>query len=631
MARSYKQPNVSSAVRFEKAPLAELEHSRMRVAPRTFTTYNAGDIVPVRCIEVLPHTNIKMSIDVINRLLSAMKVPTMGNMIMDVRAYFSSIREVNDSWKNVTGENTSGYWSAPEVELAPLYPLANQNNSSGMPSVKIPIGSVADYYGLPTQKAIPASVLSNMSDTIFKQYCHIYNEYYRDTNYQPPISFSKLNVYQGFLLPKGTTVSLDPYYNNTYVNSPALVPASANSVADGTTPQGAVVKALYGDGAIPSPTGFSIPGRVTNFSALDKPFKANKLHDEFTSVLPSPQRGPEIFFGVQDTAPIITKEEVNALGLPLVLTNSETPTERIAGNLASRNTVSPSNTSNGFIGVTDNESVGATYAQVTHSNLYADLSQATGISINDLRKSAAIQQIYEQLGRSGARYREFLKSFFGLDVENVFKDIPIELGHVRINLDMFQVAQTSSSDEESPQGNLSAYSYTDTGGYLFNFTALEHGFIHILVTVRQPNLYSSAVNPYWFRRSTLDWYYPQLANIGEQPMRLALLNPFRVDSMEKVIGFQEAWYEYRYESDITSGYCRTGLPETLGSWTYADNFDENFLVVNGDWLKSNAQEVLDRSLAETSAVAPQFIGCFTFNIEKEIPMPTYSVPGMDIL
>lgn len=615
MAQRYNQPNVSSAVRFEKAPLAQLEHSKMRVAPRTYTTYNAGDIVPVRCIEVLPHTTIKMSIDVINRLLSAMIVPTMGNMIMDVRAYFSSIREVNDSWKNVTGENTSGYWAAPEVELAPLYTLENPN------AVQIPVGSVADYYGLPTQKPIPAAVISNMSDTIFRQYCHIYNEYYRDTNYQPPIPFSKLNIYNGFLDPLNSEIGVKG--ETSYV-SPAMYFESQG--ADGTFGEGAIDKALGGEGGnITFGGAFT---RVTNWSARSKPLKANKLHDEFTSALPSPQRGPEIFFGVQESAPIIAEEELHALELPVRLTNDDGNGQ---GNLGLSTSSVPGNPNNGKLGFSGTTFTYDSPNAVTKTNLIADLSQATGVSINDLRKSAAIQQIYEQLGRSGARYREFLKSFFGLDVENVFKDIPIELGHVRINLDMFQVAQTSSSDEQSPQGNLSAYSYTDNGGYLFNFTALEHGFIHILVTVRQPNLYSTAVNPYWFRRSTLDWYYPQLANIGEQPLRLALLNPFRVDAMEKTIGFQEAWYEYRYESDICTGYCRTGLSLTLGSWTYADNFDENFEVVNGDWLKSNAQEVLDRSLAVTSAVSPQFIACFTFNIEKEIPAPTYSVPGMDIL
>lgn len=613
MANKYRQPNISSAVRFEKAPLAELEFSRMRVAPRTFTTYNAGDIIPIRCIEVLPHTNIKMSIDVINRLLSSITVPTMGSMQMDIRAYFVSNREVNDSWKNVTGENTSGYWAAPEVELAPLYPLTKTYD------VQIPVGSVADYYGLPTQREIKAEVLHNMSDTIFRQYVHIYNEMYRDQNYQEPVSFSKLNIYNGFLEPVETVLEIGAD-QGAAISEVELY----SQPADGSFPNGAIAKAINGQGKI-----FTVKGqieRLTNFCALDKPLKANKLHDEFTSVLPSPQRGPEVFFGIQETAPVIGSDELHALELPLNI-GFENDSENYTGYTFTAGVKSD----DAYPVVVSNNTGVATADAPNSINLVADLSQATGISINDLRKSAAIQQIYEQLGRSGARYREFLQSFFGLSVENVFKDVPTELGHMRCELDLYQVAQTSGDTDGNYQGQLAGYGYTTKNDYLFNYTALEHGFIHILCTVRQPNLYSSAVNPYWFRRSTLDWYYPQLANIGEQPMRLALLNPFVEGAMEKSIGFQEAWYEYRYESDICTGYCRTGLDQTLGSWTYADNFDANFTHVNGDWLKSNAQEVLDRTLNVTSAVSPQFIACFTFEIEKEIPMPTYSVPGMDIL
>lgn len=612
MAKQYKQPNLASAVRFEKAPLAELEFSKMKVAPHTYTTYNAGDIVPIRAIEVLPHQTIKMDMGVINRLLSAVVVPTMGSMQLDVFAFFSSIREVNDSWKNVMGENTSGYWTSPEVELAPLYRLTKSTD------VQIPVGSVADYYGLPTQAPIKASVLHQMNDTLFRQYLSIYNNYFRDENYQPMKNFSKLNVYEGFLEPANTFVRL----GGEATGSTQILDGDKS---DGAYADGAVVKAIYGDGYEVGPSvGFAVPARLTDFSALDKPLKANKLHDEFTSVLPSPQRGPEIFFGVQDTAPIITETELHALEIPIKMGSAN----GTGGFLSGGDDVDNNNIS--FRGLPNTGSIDS--VAITKTNLIAKLSDATGVSINDLRKSAAIQQIYEQLARGGARYREFLKSFFGLDIENPFKDMPTQLGHFRMELDMYQVAQTSPSVAGSTaQGSLSAYGYTDKNDYLFNYTAIEHGYIHILCVVRQPNLYSTSVNPMWFRRSTLDWYFPQLANIGEQPMKLALLNPFHAEAMERVIGYQEAWYEYRYESDICTGLCRSGLDEALGRWTYADGLDLGFTHVNGDWLKSNAQEVLDRSLAVTSELSPQFIACFTFYIEKEIPMPTYSVPGLDII
>ena len=43
------------------------------------------------------------------------------------------------------------------------------------------------------------------------------------------------------------------------------------------------------------------------------------------------------------------------------------------------------------------------------------------------------------------------------------------------------------------------------------------------------------------------------------------------------------------------------------------------------------REILDRSLTITSEAAPQFKALFVFPIEKSLPMPTYSVGGLDTL
>lgn len=618
MANKYRQPSLSSAVRFQKAPLAGLEMSKMNVNPRVYTTYNAGDIVPVYYEEVLPHSTFSVNVDFINRLLSATIKPTMGAMQLDLYAFFVPNRIINDSWKNVQGENTSGYWSAPEVELAPLYPMDLTS------SVQIPPLSVADYYGFGTQAPIPAATLQQCNDLKFKGYLSIYNNYFRDENYQPPINFSKLNVYQGFLQPLGSTFNVS--------KSGEVIEYIPTLLSDGSYPNGAITKALYGEGI----TGDSFPEgyiahvqpRLTDWSALERPLKANKLHDAFTSVLPSPQKGPEVFFGIAGDAPVITKDEVTALSL-------------FDGGV-SYSTLSGTQFTNALAGFNLNQelvaggtSSGGTFNSgpvVVPRNLFTDLSQATGVSINDIRRAASIQQVYEMLGRSGSRYLESLRSFFGIETENPFKDIPTQLGHYRRELDLYQVAQTSGSVEgETPQGNLSGFGYTAKGGDLFTYTALEHGYVHYLLVVRNRNIYPSLLMPDNFRKSTLDWYLPQLANIGEQPVRLANVNPFAADGMEKTIGFQEAWWEYRYSPDRVSGYCRTGLNDSLDIWTYADNFDITFDVVDGEWLKSNAQEVLDRTLAVTSAVSPQFIIMLEFKTTKQLPMPVYSVPGLDVI
>lgn len=636
MASKYKQPNLSSAVRFTKAPMSEVEFSRMEAPPKVITTFNAGDIVPFYYQEVLPHSTYDVDFSFVNRLLSSTVKPTMGTMELDVYAFFVPNRIINESWKNVQGENTSSFWSTPEIQLAPLYP------SNLTAAVQVPPMSVADYYGFPTQAPIPAVVLQQCNDLKIRGYLSIYNNNFRDQNYEAPIPYSKLNVYNGFFEPAGTRILPD----RSAGSLSASIQYASNS--DGSYPSGAISKALYGEGTR-APDDFdgrykqiSLPYRNTTFSALDRPLKANKLHDVFTSVLPSPQKGPEVFFGIADTAPVtidtvdspVSFPSGNYLGLR---SNLEGDALTVPKKLLIKGDEGGSEYTNLILygdGDVEASFPGKSSSRISGSNLVgiADLSQATGVSVSDLRMSAAVQQVYEILARGGSRYIESLRSLFGIQAESPFKDVPTQLGHIRRELDLYQVAQTSSSSDESTyQGNLAGFGYTAKGGDLIHFTSLEHGYIHYLCVVRQRNMYSTLMMPDNFRMSTLDFYLPPLANISEQPVRKAILNPFAKDSMESTIGFQEAWWEYRYEPDRVTGYARSGLDGSLGVWTYADSYDADFSVVNGDWLKSNAQEVLDRTLNVPSSIAPQFIIMFEFKVNKQLPMPTYSVPGMDII
>lgn len=70
----------------------------------------------------------------------------------------------------------------------------------------------------------------------FRGYLEIYNNYFRDQNYQPPIPYSKLNIYNGFMLSEDEKYSLD-------------IDVDSGQVASGSYPQGAVQKALSGAGS----------------------------------------------------------------------------------------------------------------------------------------------------------------------------------------------------------------------------------------------------------------------------------------------------------------------------------------------------------------------------------------------
>lgn len=623
MSNKFNQGFIAdSATRFSSAPMSDVEFSTMTATPMRLTTFNAGDIVPIYYSEVLPHDTFSIDLSFVIRQNTVL-TPTMGQMQVDFYAFFVPNRVVNESWKNVQGENTSGMWTAPDVSLVPLY-----TTRSGASSVQVPVGSVADYYDYPTQAPIPAVVLQQCNDFVFRGYLEIWNEHFRDQNYQPPIPFSRLNVYEGFFEPKGMTISLDA----SSVSSSTTVPVS--QVSDGSSPKGAIQESIFGAGSV-NRQAFGVPPRASSWSALDAPLKANKLHDYFTSVLPSPQKGPEVTFNLAGTAPVnaVTLDNsFNSFGsVPFRLRfNGTLP--YFHNDLVANRLSTGSNVGNvAAYNENSNTSDTAYLVDGWNLNMTADLSQVSAISVSDLRFGAAVQQVYETLARGGSRYREFVNSFFGLDVNNPFSDTSVCLGHISRNLDLYQTAQTSPSAEGStPQGNLAAFGYTSNGGHLFTKTFVEHGYVHIFAVVRHKNVYSSFMSRDKFRLNTLDFYLPQLANISEQPVYTREINPFYTDS-DAVFGFQEAWSEYRFEPDRVSALMRPGVDGSLALWNYADDFDSGLAIADDNWLKSNSAAVLDRSLAVTSSKAPQFKGQFLFKVTKERPMPTYSVPGLDVI
>ena len=643
MAQLYtrKPGNVSASdTRFSSAPGSEIEHSFVVSSPTVYNTFNAGDIVPVFTKEMLPNESLKVNVNFVIRQTTLL-TPTMGNMDVTIVAYFVPNRIINESWVNVMGENTSGSWIAPEVELAPLYEYSQPGQN-----ITIPIGSVADYYELPTQAPIPGVVLNAMNENRFRGYLAIYNEYWRDENYQAPIPFSRLNICNNFLGKNGSPSSIGA--------SGVSVPSS--STADGSIGAGSVVKALYGEGGIPNGS-FSItsqPERVS-WSALDSPLKANKLHDYFTSVLPSPQKGDSVTFALAGAVPVSVKADsgtaINVQHLSSTslsfFTSRNVPSGDVKNNPlyigASAGKPASSRVYYGDGGdVVNGVDLGVATLDFSSSasdvGLEVDLSEVSGISLSELRDGAAIQQIYEQLARSGSRYLEFVSGFFGIAADNPYQNIPTRLGKIRRSLDLYQTAQTSASAEnETPQGNLAAFGYTSNGGDLFHYTALEHGTLHILACVRHKNIYPAFIPRSMFRRNMLDYYFPQLANISEQPVYTREINCFAEPNIQPgvydpaIFGYQEAWADYRYNPDRVAGYMRPGIDGSLDVWNYADEFDKSLKICDGTWIQSNSQEVLDRTLAVTSSAAPQFKGQFTFTLEDELPMPTYSVPGLDVI
>ena len=426
-------------------------------------------------------------------------------------------------------------------------------------------GSIGDYYGIPVGVPIGAMGVSQLP---LRGYGLIWNEWFRDQNLQAPIP---INLGAGW-----SSSRLRPHY-------PLL--------------------------------------------------RVNKPHDYFTSALPSPQKGESslIPINIDQLIPVMAMPGV-ADGTPgssltwtnVVSGNSFNATTRLGINgLAPSHTVAEEA---GPAGLHPGQVL------IKPRNLFAN---ATGLNLNattihELRTAFQIQRLYERDARAGTRYVEMLKAHFGVEAEDYRLQRPEYLGFAKGYVGMQQVVQNSASGMgDTPQGNLTAYSYTQCDHTLFKKSFVEHGFLHIFVEVRHRKTYQQGLERFWSHQDRLDHFLPVLAHISEQPIyNKELFADGNTAVNDQIHGFQEPWAFLKYKPNGVTGQCRNGVPNSLYFTHYADWYDSR-PNLSAQWITDNSRENIQRTLAVTERLGQhQFIMDIAFLNKATRPIPLHSIPGM---
>lgn len=350
---------------------------------------------------------------------------------------------------------------------------------------------------------------------------------------------------------------------------------------------------------------------VTYAECGAEPLKAAKFHDYFTSALKAPQKGPSVQLPLGSSAPIVGGE------LDSGWSGMSTWSGAIDKNLS---LVRGNNGYEfGFEGNTPNGNQGV--------DLVADLSNAIGATINQLRQSFAIQAFYEAQARGGSRYIEFIKNIFGVTSPDGRLQRSEYLGGTRFNINMDQVLQTSATDQTSPQGNTAAFSCTVSTDEIFTHSFVEHGTLLGVAVIRTDHTYQQGINRMWSRKKWTDFYVPQLANLGEMAIleKEIYVSGTQSDD-EAVFGYQEAWADYRYMPNRISGELRSTYAQSLDYMHYGDDYSQA-PTLSSSWIDETEANI-DRTIAVQSSTSNQFFADFYFDSTYVRPMPIYSIPAM---
>lgn len=413
---------------------------------------------------------------------------------------------------------------------------------------------------------IPTGVANLQVNSLpFRAYAKIWNEWFRDENLQQPVTMSKTDA---------TTAG-----SNTGTN-------------------------------------------LTDAEAGGLPLKVCKYKDYFTSCLPSPQKGEAV------KLPLNGDAQIKVL-------NGETG-EKIASNLALLHNSTTSAVYSGLGTKIGNSGIqyvhtAGTYVGEGNRNdpIVADLTSATAATINELRQAIAVQHILERDARTGTRYKEYLQGAWGVTSPDARLDRSEYIGGYRLPININQVIQTSATDTTSPQGNTAAFSMTTMSRNMATYSATEHGFILGLAAVRVDHSYQQGLSRMWTRSTRFSYYDPMLANLGEQAVLNQEIYAQGTKIDEEVFGYQEAWADYRYRTNMITGEMRSTYKQTLDAWHYADKYTE-LPKLSSDWIKEGTENI-DRTIAVQSENSRQFICNFYFDQTWTRAMPIYSLPGLDTI
>ena len=481
-------------------------------------------VCPTALQEIVPGDKFFWSAEVFARL-QPMIAPVMTDQKISVHAFFVPLRTVNSHFAEFMFNNKSGNYTGvlPYVTLGWLYSLIKSGNISYIPQDhKADCIRLFDYIGLPFSYR-SATTLSSFLSNWLTDNAAFENSTIR-VNIAPFLAYTKIwNEYF-----RDENLVDDPF--DQYVGF---------GYADVKTLTGAL-----------SFTGASTQGaRFADCFMRLRPRAWQ--HDRFTSSLPFAQRGPDVLLPVTGTFDVT--QDAGGLDGPVEWNGT-------TGNMQV------------------NELSSGTYQDI---DLFGEIS-GVSTTINDFRRAERLQRWYENSARGGTRPNEATLAHFGVHTPDATLDRAEFLGGNMQPIVISEVAQTSESTQTSPQGTLAGKGTSYKAGKVFSHYFTEHGFVFVFASALIRPAYWQGVPRVFSRMQRDEYYWPEFALLGEEPVFDKELFVNGSTTEDGVFGYVPRYSDYKSAIPEVHGDFRTSLDFWVNPRKFANQpqLNEEFIFGN---------------------------------------------------
>lgn len=329
--------------------------------------------------------------------------------------------------------------------------------------------------------------------------------------------------------------------------------------------------------------------------------------DYFTSALPWTQKGGDVTLPMSGDAPVKLRAPGQIGTQKFLNADTRVPFSDEDVMSGANGSLKPSFAQNGVID--------------PGNTLYADLSQVSSSTIEELRRATKLQMWLEKNARSGSRYIEQILAHFGVRSSDARLQRPEFLGGGKTPVTISEVLQTSSTDASSPQANMAGHGIAVGNSHSFKKFFEEHGYVIGIMSVLPRTAYQQGTRRVFKKFDRFDYYWPEFAQLGEQPVyNYELFDQHGVFDDNQTFGYQSRYSEYKYIPSSVHGDFKSNL----SYWHMGRQF-ANLPTLNEEFIKADPTH---RIFAVSDPTKAKLYVQIYNNLKAIRPMPYFNVPNL---